>query len=225
MTTKIGACVFVDPSEIRHDRTPGGGGCLTFGPYPTVERLDLHFNATDAIDAVMAELAALRAEMTGEADDTYRLTLKGYAALGAGEGIAEQDEARCAQHGEPECDATDRGYICTARAGHGAPEHIAYSLPDRVHHRWPVTAAAQDEAPALPLPWTADPQAGTWRAQLPDGRTAVIRRATETDGTTLFIPYVHDSALEFVTGPAFAGLLDAGQWCQAQAAAPAAVTA
>jgi hypothetical protein len=53
-----------------------------------------------------------------------------------------------------------------------------------------------------------------WRGQLPDGRTAVIRRVLEADGTgtTLFVPTVYESALDFVTGPECGGVLDAAQW-------------
>ena len=62
MTTQIGASVFVDPSEIRHSFT-NGNPVLTFGPYPTVRRLDLHLGDVAGIDAVIAELVALKQEM------------------------------------------------------------------------------------------------------------------------------------------------------------------
>lgn len=91
MKTRIGVGVHVDPSEIRHDVQGSGMGVLTFGEWPSVRRADMYFRAPADVDAVIAELAALRAEMTGgiapgtlAADDTYRLTLKGYAALGEG---------------------------------------------------------------------------------------------------------------------------------------------
>lgn len=66
MTTRIGASVFVDPTEIRHD-VSGDHGTLCFGPWPTVQRVDVHFDDTAGIDAVIAELVALRNEMTGDA--------------------------------------------------------------------------------------------------------------------------------------------------------------
>lgn len=62
MTTQIGASVFVDPSEITHsviDNCP----IITFGPYPTVNRVDVHLRNVAGIDAVIAELVALKQEM------------------------------------------------------------------------------------------------------------------------------------------------------------------
>ena len=53
-----------------------------------------------------------------------------------------------------------------------------------------------------------------WRAELPDGRTAVIRRVLGEDGesTQLFVPAVYESAQDFVTGPECSGVLAAAQW-------------
>jgi hypothetical protein len=62
MTTQIGASVFVDPSEIRHS-ADNGFPVLTFGPYPTVNRVDVHLRDVAGIDAVIAELVALKQEM------------------------------------------------------------------------------------------------------------------------------------------------------------------
>lgn len=61
MTTQIGASVFVDPSEIRHDVT--NGPTITFGPWPTVNRVDVHFRDIAGIDAVIVHLVALKQEM------------------------------------------------------------------------------------------------------------------------------------------------------------------
>lgn len=61
MTTQIGASVFVDPSQIRHSAE--NGPTITFGPYPTVNRVDVHLRNVAGIDAVIAELVALKQEM------------------------------------------------------------------------------------------------------------------------------------------------------------------
>jgi hypothetical protein len=73
------------------------------------------------------------------------------------------------------------------------------------------------------LPWTMDPDGSCWRAQLPDGRTAVIRRVLGDDGlsSSSFVPTVHESREDYVTGPARAGVLAAAQWAAEYAARPA----
>lgn len=70
------------------------------------------------------------------------------------------------------------------------------------------------------LPWAMSDDKAEWRAELPDGRTAVIRRILADDGTgsTMFRPTVHESRGDFVTGPACAGVLAAADWALAQAA-------
>ena len=62
MTTQIGASVFADPTQIRHD-VHNGNPTLTFGPWPTVNRVDVHLGDVATIDKVIAELVALRNEM------------------------------------------------------------------------------------------------------------------------------------------------------------------
>ncbi len=62
MTTQIGASVFVDPTEITHS-VINGCPTITFGPYPTVNRVDVHLRDVAGIDAVIAELVALKQEM------------------------------------------------------------------------------------------------------------------------------------------------------------------
>lgn len=63
METRIGASVFAAPSEIRHS-VINGTPALTFGEWPSVSRVDVYFNGTDDIDAAIAHLVALRADMT-----------------------------------------------------------------------------------------------------------------------------------------------------------------
>lgn len=74
MKTRIGASVHVDPSEITHSAV-NGSPVLSFGPWPTVERVDVFLGDVAGVDAVIAELTALRAEMTAEpaTDPVYRL--------------------------------------------------------------------------------------------------------------------------------------------------------
>lgn len=72
------------------------------------------------------------------------------------------------------------------------------------------------EAAAGSLPWTMDEDGSTWRAALPDGRTAVVERLD--DGKS-FLPTVHESRLDFATGPVCAGLLGAAAWAAQFAAA------
>jgi hypothetical protein len=54
-----------------------------------------------------------------------------------------------------------------------------------------------------------DEDGSTWRAELPDGRTAVIERLD--DGAS-FLPKVHESRQDFATGPECAGVLAAAAW-------------
>jgi hypothetical protein len=76
-----------------------------------------------------------------------------------------------------------------------------------------MALAAPEGAAVPPLPWTMSGD-GKWRAQLPDGRTAVIRRVLGEDGegSLLFVPTVHESATDYVTGPECAGVLGAAAW-------------
>jgi hypothetical protein len=59
------------------------------------------------------------------------------------------------------------------------------------------------EAAAGSLPWTMDGDGSTWRAQLPDGRTAVIERLDDADGqgSAFFLPKEHESRQDFSVGP------------------------
>ena len=74
--------------------------------------------------------------------------------------------------------------------------------------------------PAGPLPWILSEDKTTWRAQLPDGRTAVIERVLGEDGeaSLLFVPAVYESATDFVTGPECSGVPAAAQWVAEHAA-------
>ena len=74
--------------------------------------------------------------------------------------------------------------------------------------------------PAGALPWVMSEDKTTWRAQLPDGRTAVIERVLGADGeaSLLFVPTVYESATEFVTGPECSSVPAAAQWVAEHAA-------
>jgi hypothetical protein len=65
------------------------------------------------------------------------------------------------------------------------------------------------EAAAGSLPWVMSEDGSKWRAELPDGRTAVIERLD--DGTS-FLPKVHESREDFAVGPVCAGVLGAAAW-------------
>jgi len=75
-------------------------------------------------------------------------------------------------------------------------------------------AAEISRAPGS-LSWTLSGDGTEWRAQLPDGRTAVIRRVLGEDGegSLLFVPAVYESASDFVPGPECARVLGAAAWC------------
>jgi hypothetical protein len=66
------------------------------------------------------------------------------------------------------------------------------------------------------LQWTMDEDGSTWRAELPDGRTAVIERLDDGES---FLPKVHESRQDFAVGPVCAGLLGAAAWAAEFAAA------
>lgn len=69
-------------------------------------------------------------------------------------------------------------------------------------------------APGGALPWVLADDRSHWRTELPDGRTAVIRRVLGKDGESslLFVPTLYESALDFVTGPECDGVPSAAQW-------------
>lgn len=72
------------------------------------------------------------------------------------------------------------------------------------------------------LPWTMADDKSHWRAELPDGRTAVIRRVLGEDGESslLVVAAVYESALDFVTGPECNGVPAAAQWVAEQVQVP-----
>lgn len=111
------------------------------------------------------------------------------------------------------------------RAGHEAVRAIdeltsqLYSLRSQL-----VGELRQDEniraargggpAPDGILPWTMADDGSHWRAELPDGRTAVIRRVLGPGGeaSLLFAPAVYESAADFVAGPECGGVAAAARW-------------
>lgn len=70
------------------------------------------------------------------------------------------------------------------------------------------------------LDWKMDEDGSRWKAEMPDGRTAVIERVLGEGGQSsmLFVAAVYESRGDFVTGPACAGVLAAAQWASAEAA-------
>jgi hypothetical protein len=73
-----------------------------------------------------------------------------------------------------------------------------------------------------PLPWVMAEDGRSWRAELPDSRSALIERTLDggEDGSgAVFVPSVHESSTEFERGPECAGLLDAGKWVSERLAA------
>ena len=72
----------------------------------------------------------------------------------------------------------------------------------------------------VPVPWILSDDKSRWRTELPDGRTAVIRRVLGEDGegSLLYRPTVHESATDFVTGPECVGVTAAAQWVAEHAA-------
>jgi hypothetical protein len=84
-----------------------------------------------------------------------------------------------------------------------------------------VTADENGEHPgdveeaAGSLSWTMDEDGSRWRAELPDGRSALITRLKDGDedgNGASFLPTIHESADDFATGPICAGLLGAMAW-------------
>lgn len=65
------------------------------------------------------------------------------------------------------------------------------------------------------LSWAMSEDGTTWRAQLPDGRTAKIERLEDGDedgNGASFLPTVHESAEDFAAGPVCDGLMTAANW-------------
>jgi hypothetical protein len=77
-------------------------------------------------------------------------------------------------------------------------------------------------AQPVPVPWVMADDKSHWRTELPDGRTAVIRRVLGEDGESslLFVAAVYESAGDFVTGPECNGVPAAAQWVAEQVQVP-----
>jgi hypothetical protein len=141
--------------------------------------------AMDAIDRALAELHRLRERLVGD--------------------IRRSDDAAIARAGA----MLDGRRAARSRLSATNPMDLAA-----------VTADESGEHPgdagqaAGPLPWTMSGDGTEWRAELPDGRTAVIRRVLGDDGESsiLFVPAVHESATDYVTGPECGGVLAAAAW-------------
>jgi hypothetical protein len=75
--------------------------------------------------------------------------------------------------------------------------------------------AHEERTEVPPLPWIKSEDGSEWRAELPDGRTAVIERLDDGDENgdgASFLPKVHESREDFAVGPVFAGVLAAAAW-------------
>jgi hypothetical protein len=82
----------------------------------------------------------------------------------------------------------------------------------------PLYGPGARDAQPVPVPWVMAGDRSHWRTELPDGRTAVIRRKLGADGesTLLFVPAVYESASDFVTGPECIGVPAAVAWVAEQ---------
>jgi len=83
MTVRSSINIHFSPGDVVHKHTRSYS-TLDFGDHATDTKACLFFEDAAAVDTVIAELTALRAEMTGENDGTWRLTPKGEAAIGEG---------------------------------------------------------------------------------------------------------------------------------------------
>jgi hypothetical protein len=103
------------------------------------------------------------------------------------------------------------GYAgCRCTAYRAAPAELATVTADELgEHPGHAGAAAGS------LSWSVSADGSTWRAALPDGRTAVIERLDDGES---FLPKVHESRSDFAVGPVCAGLLGAAAWCSEFAA-------
>jgi hypothetical protein len=78
-----------------------------------------------------------------------------------------------------------------------------------------------DEITNAPLSWTMDEDGTRGRAELPDGRFALVERLEDGDEDgdgASFLPTIRESAGDFATGPVCDGLLGAMAWAAGYAA-------
>jgi len=193
--------------------------------------------AMDAIDRALRELHALRGRLVSDirqADDATAarvdaLLAERGAADVAAEGSNDVAEAAVRLHGA-QAPAWLRGLAGGAegnvratwlRLAGEAERLLAGQRDARAACLAVVTADENGEHPgdveqaAGSLPWTLSDD-GKWRAQMLDGRTAVIERLAGDDNSghaPRFLPRVHESALDFEEGPECAGVLGAAAWC------------
>ena len=148
MTVRSNTQIHFGRGDVSHYWRPAKNDCHAYGVIKFGEGQQacgtVFFDVPEQVDEVIAELTALRAEMTGENDGTWRLTPKGEAALSAGA------PRHATGYGETSCGAEDSNYICTAQDGHDGPDHVAYGPHGEVCHRWPAEPASAQPAIAEP---------------------------------------------------------------------------
>lgn len=152
--------------------------------------------AIEAIDELTRQLAALRSQLVGELRQDEDVRAARVDAMLAQRREEPQPEpvhwqcAYCETEFLPSCEPA----VCPVCG--------------------PLHGPGARGAQPVPVPWVMADDKSHWRTELPDGRTAVIRRVLGEDGesSVLFVPAVYESALDFVTGPECGGVLAAAQW-------------
>lgn len=138
--------------------------------------------AIEAIDKVTRQLYRLREQLVGELRQDSELRSARVDAM----------LARRREEPQPEPVRWRCGYCETEFLPSGEP--VACPVCGPLHG-----PGARDAQP-VPVPWVMADDGSHWRAELPDGRTAVIRRKLGPDGkgSLLFVPAVYESASDFV---------------------------
>ena len=162
----------------------------------SAEAIKAGHEAIESIDELTRQLHALREQLVGELrqdSDIRAVRVDAMLAQRRQEPRPEPVRWRC-------------GYCETEFLPSGEP--VVCPVCGPLHG-----PGARDAQP-VPVPWVMADDGSHWRTELPDGRTAVIRRVLGEDGegSVLFVPAVYESALDFVTGPECDGVLAAAQW-------------
>lgn len=140
MGITLQSAAFAD--EISHSFFPGPKpfGTIDFGGAMGSNHLYLH--GTGEVDEMIAELVALRAEMTGDAAPAGAVAVLAASIKSGTPVVVANPPYHMTGHMiGPCCEAEDGGYICNAQAGHDGPDHVAYDGKGEQCHRWPVAAA------------------------------------------------------------------------------------
>lgn len=186
--------------------TPPAPECKAVPPLGerSAEAVTAGHAAIAEIDQLTRQLCRLREQLVGELRQDSDLRAARVDAMLARRRREREPETarwRCG-YCETEFDATPSSTpvtcpLCGPLHGPGAPcaQPVQLRIPG-------------------PLPWHLAGDSSHWRAQLPDGRTAVIRRVLGPGGeaSLLYVPALYESATDFVTGPECNGVLAAAQW-------------